>query len=118
MAQRIPQPENAYNRSGGVLLLNPTDRDVKAKYPARKLRSAPVIRNWPAAAAPITCTGATAGKPGNFTPAGCVTPANLAGLTGITASPATAWTIGQSVVTANALNAYWNGTAWTLGTSP
>ena len=68
----------------------------------------------------IPATGATAGSPGTFTPAGCVTPANVAALTGLTASPATAWTTGQYVQTATAGTAgrgYWNGTAWTQGTA-
>ena len=63
-------------------------------------------------------TGATAGTPGTFTPPGSQPPANVAGMTGITASPATAWTTGQYVQTATAGaggQAYWNGTAWVAG---
>jgi hypothetical protein len=78
--------------------------------------------NWPiqgkvvvAAPPAVTATGATAGSPGSYTPAGATAPANLAGLTGVTASPATAWTVGQYVVTADLLGAHWSGTAWVAG---
>jgi len=63
----------------------------------------------------VAATGATAGTPGTFTPAGSVRPANLAGMTGITATPATAWTIGQHVVLADTSHAHWNATAWVVG---
>ena len=63
----------------------------------------------------VTATGATAGAPGYFTPTGATTPANLAALSGITASPATAWTTGQYVVTADLLAANWTGSAWVAG---
>jgi len=60
-------------------------------------------------------TGATAGSPGSFTPAGCETPANLAGLAGVVASPATAWTTGQHVITADTQHNHWSGSAWAAG---
>jgi hypothetical protein len=63
----------------------------------------------------VTATGATAGSPGYFTPSGATTPANLAALTGITASPATAWTTGQYVITADLLANHWSGSAWVAG---
>ena len=65
-------------------------------------------------------TGATAGTPGSFTPAGAVTPANLAALQagGVTASPASAWTTGQSVVLGDASNAHWSGSAWAAAVAP
>jgi hypothetical protein len=63
----------------------------------------------------ITATGATAGTPGTFTPGGAQTPANLAALSSVTASPASAWTTGQSVVLGDASSAHWNGTAWAAG---
>lgn len=65
--------------------------------------------------APITATGATAGAPGAFTPAGAVTPANLAALSTVTASPATAWATGEHVVLGDASHAHWSGTAWAAG---
>lgn len=63
---------------------------------------------------PVPATGATAGTPGTFTPAGGHVK-NLAGLTGVTASPATAWTTGQYVVLDDLTNAHWSGTAWVAG---
>jgi hypothetical protein len=63
----------------------------------------------------VTATGATAGSPGFFTPSGANSPANLAALTGITASPATAWLTGQYVITGDLLAAHWSGSAWVAG---
>jgi hypothetical protein len=68
----------------------------------------------------IPATGATAGTPGSFTPAGAAAPASVAALTAstIVASPTTAWTTGQYVQTATAGDpgkAHWNGTAWAAG---
>jgi hypothetical protein len=67
-------------------------------------------------------TGATAGTPGTWTPAGSVPPANLAALTtaapAIVASPATAWTTGQYVLLGDASHAHWNATAWVTGDAP
>lgn len=63
---------------------------------------------------PPALTGATAGTPGSLTPAGAVA-ANLAALTGKTASPTTVWTTGQNVVLGDASLAHWNGTAWAAG---
>jgi hypothetical protein len=60
-------------------------------------------------------TSAVAGTPGHFLPAGSDPPANLAAMTGITASPATAWTTGQYVALADASHANWSGTAWVAG---
>jgi hypothetical protein len=69
----------------------------------------------------IPATGATAGIPGSFTPAGCTVPANLAGMTGITATPGTAWTTGQYVQTALTGapgRVTWSGTGWVGGVAP
>jgi hypothetical protein len=63
-------------------------------------------------------TGATAGTPGTWTPGGSTPPANLGATTGITATPATAWTTGQYVVLGDVSHCYWNGTAWTAGEAP
>lgn len=62
-------------------------------------------------------TGATAGTPGSFTPAGSIAPANLAELTAgpVTANPTTAWTTGQRVVLLDTTTAHWSGTAWVAG---
>ena len=66
-------------------------------------------------------TGATAGTPGTWTPAGADPAASPTAMAGITASPTTAWTVGQYVQTATAGAAgrtYWNGTAWVAGAAP
>jgi hypothetical protein len=63
----------------------------------------------------VTATGAVAGLPGYYTPSGATVPANLAALTGITASPATNWATGQYVITADLLAANWTGAAWAAG---
>ena len=63
----------------------------------------------------VTATGATSGAPGFYAPSGATVPANLAALTGVTATPATAWATGQYVITADLLAAHWSGSAWTAG---
>jgi len=63
----------------------------------------------------VPATGATSGQPGYYTPSGAATPANLAALTGVTASPATAWPVGSYVITADLLAAHWSGSAWVAG---
>lgn len=60
-------------------------------------------------------TGATAGTPGTWTPVDSYAPTTLAGTTGITASPTTAWTTGQYVVLGDNSKAHWSGTAWAAG---
>jgi hypothetical protein len=69
----------------------------------------------------VFSTGATAGAPGTWTPADSEPPASAANLAAgvpnaVTASPATAWTSGQYVMT-NSGRAHWNGTAWVTGTA-
>lgn len=81
----------------------------------------PTITN--AAGAPIrtnAATGATAGVPGSWTPAGSTPPANAAGATtaGVVATPATAWTVGQYVQGSTAGvpgQMHWSGSAWVAG---
>jgi hypothetical protein len=63
----------------------------------------------------VAATGATSGAPGFYTPSGANVPANLAALTGVTATPATAWATGQYVITADLLAAHWSGSAWVAG---
>ena len=73
-----------------------------------------------------SATGATAGVPGTWTPAGSTPPSSLASLQGgipnaVVASPATAWTGGQYVQTATAGaagEATWTGTGWVGGRAP
>lgn len=65
-------------------------------------------------------TGATAGIPGAWTPAGSQGPADVATLqsSGITASPNTAWTTGQFVQTKTVGapgQGHWDGSAWVAG---
>jgi hypothetical protein len=69
---------------------------------------------------PPAATGAVAGTPGAFTPAGSVPPTNLAALQSgsIVASPATAWTTGQYVDLGDSSDAYWDGDTWETGTAP
>lgn len=71
--------------------------------------------------AAVAATGATAGTPGSFTPAGATVPANLSALQSaspaVVASPLTAWTTGQSV-TLGTGSAHWNGTAYVAGLVP
>jgi hypothetical protein len=69
-----------------------------------------------------TVTGASAGSPGTWTPAGSTAPANLAALTGaspaIVASPTTPWATGQYVALGDSSDAYWDGTTWLAGQAP
>lgn len=64
-------------------------------------------------------TGATAGAPGAFTPAGCEIPANLTALRAgnVVASPATKWTVGQYVNLGTG-TAYWDADSWETGAAP
>jgi hypothetical protein len=69
----------------------------------------------------LDATGATAGIPGTWTPAGSLAPVSTAQLSGIAPTPTTAWTTGQYMQTATpgtTGQAYWNGTAWTNGKAP
>ena len=70
---------------------------------------------WAVNTGAVAATGANVGAPGNFTPPGATRPANLAALSTVTASPATAWPAGSYVVTADQLGAYWNASAWAAG---
>lgn len=63
-------------------------------------------------------TGATAGTPGTWTPSGSTPPADLAACTGLTASPATAWTTGQYVATGDSAHVHWDSAAWVTGAAP
>jgi hypothetical protein len=64
--------------------------------------------------------GATAGTPGDWTPANTYGPETLTDLqaSGVTASPNTAWTTGQYVTLGDGSQAHWTGTAWAEGTAP
>lgn len=62
-----------------------------------------------------SATGAVAGTPGTFTPAGAEVPENPSEVSGLTASPATTWLPGQYIVTVDKSEFYWNGTIWAAG---
>jgi hypothetical protein len=67
----------------------------------------------------VLATGAGPGTGnGTFTPANATPPANFAALSTVTASPATNWTAGQFIQLGDGSKAYWNGTAWVVGTHP
>jgi hypothetical protein len=66
----------------------------------------------------IVATGATAGTPGTFTPTGATPPADLAAMSSVTASPATAWATGEYVVLGDASQAHWDAAAWASGMAP
>lgn len=63
----------------------------------------------------VPATSIVAGIPATSLPANSYMPLNLAGLTGVTASPATNWTSGQYVLLRDGTTANWNGTAWVAG---
>jgi hypothetical protein len=64
----------------------------------------------------VVATGAGPGTGlGSFTPSGAMPPANFAALTGVTATPATAWTSGQYILLGDGSKANWSGTAWAVG---
>jgi len=74
---------------------------------------------WKVGKAPIPATGATAGKPGDFTPSGAALPANLAAVKAdVNLGSAAAWTKDQYVVLGDGSNAYWDGTTWKAGKVP
>jgi hypothetical protein len=85
-------------------------------YPNITDKSGAALRTTPA-------TGATAGTPGTWSPAGSTPPTSVANLiagtpNAVTASPTTAWTTGQYVQTGTAGvpgQAHWSGSAWVTG---
>jgi hypothetical protein len=97
----IPQPFDLIGGDAGAA------SEVEIDW---NLNAVPVVNSGAVAA-----TGATAGMPGYFTPAGATTPANLAALSAVVAAPATAWTAGQYVITGDHLGAHWSGSAWVAG---
>lgn len=66
----------------------------------------------------VAASGATSGQPGAFTPAGSEVPATFAGMSAITATPATAWSSGSYVVLGDGSYANWNSTTWVAGKRP
>ena len=96
----------------GSVVVPPGGTKVTAANKATYIGEHPELALYATAA-----TGATAGAPGAFTPAGAIRPANLAALQGgsVTASPATAWTTGQHVVLLDGSSANWTSSAWAAG---
>lgn len=94
---------------------------IEPEPPHERQSVPPVHGSLPNDGGSVAATGATAGSPGTWTPAGSTPPASPASMSGITASPTTAWTTGQYVQTGTAGSAgqtHWNGTAWAAGTAP
>lgn len=80
-----------------------------------KTQVAPPASADGASALGVPATGATAGIPATLTPTNSYAPADLAGLSSVTASPSTAWTTGQYVALRDGSTAHWDGTAWAAG---
>lgn len=94
---------------------------ISPEPPQERQSNPPVHGSLPKAPSGSPATGATAGTPGTWTPAGSTPPANVSSMSGITASPTTAWTTGQYVQTGTAGipgQTHWSGTAWVAGTAP
>lgn len=68
----------------------------------------------------VAATGATeiVGASGTWTPTGATAPANLAAMTGITASPLTLWDTDSHMVMGDLAHCHWNATAWVTGDAP
>ena len=101
-----------------VRMYTPPARAIKRKSP-RWGRQRPITRggssDHEASEGGTPATGATAGAPGSFTPAGAEAPASVAAMAGLTASPNTPWTAQQYVQTktaGNAGRATWSGSSW------
>lgn len=76
------------------------------------------VNDWTYSLTPlggIAATGATAGTPGSYTPDGADLPLTVAGMSGITADPTSAWTSGQYVLLEDGTKANWDGSAWAAG---
>ena len=70
------------------------------------------IKGW---TPPPVATGAVAGSPGTWTPAGGTAPTDLAAMSGVAATPSTAWTTGQHMVLGDASHCHWDGADWVAG---
>lgn len=118
-------PNNAAGQQAtGTLIIDPLDiggDEVKKNMMSDfewDIVGDPVLSDY---TAPVTATGATAGTPGTWTPAGSTPPSTLSQLqaASIVANPATAWATGQYVLLAdNLTHAHWTGTAWASGDAP
>jgi hypothetical protein len=102
------------NLSGSAVALNtaiPTTRHLHLE----RVTVAPPTEVCGATALGVPATSIVAGIPSTSLPANSYMPLNLAGLTGVTASPATNWTSGQYVLLRDGSTANWNGTTWVAG---
>jgi len=63
----------------------------------------------------VPATSAVAGTPGSYLPTNSYGRANLTAMTGLTASPTTAWTTGQYVTMLDGNKAHWTSSAWAAG---
>lgn len=68
-----------------------------------------------AATAASNPTGASAGTPGAWTPAGSLTPSDIAAANALGLSLGTAWTTGQYILTGNKDEIHWSGTTFVAG---
>lgn len=66
----------------------------------------------------VPATGATQGAPATLTPANSYAPFDLAGLSGVTANPLTAWASGNYVRLRDGSTAYWDSDSWNAGVAP
>lgn len=96
-----------------------TAEESRKKHAAAKESHDAALKALPP---PVKATGATAGKPGTWTPPGSIAPADLAALQAaqpaVKASPATVWKTDEHVLTGDAKPAHWDGTAWKAGKAP
>src|SRR5262245_4214851 len=99
----------------------PSDRVVQAAF----TDTVPTVQcgGQPVPSQGVPATGAGAGTPGLWSPAGAHPPASVAALQSesIVATPNTAWTSGQYVQTGTAGvagQAHWDGDSWAAGVAP
>lgn len=105
---------------GGTLVPSPLKTAINNKdhLHVELTQVAPPTEVCGAIALGVPATSATAGSPGAYTPANSYGPATNTGITGLTASPGTAWTTGQYMVARDGSKFYWNGTTWVAGIAP
>lgn len=77
-----------------------------------KTKVAPPAAADGAQALGVPATGGVAGIPGHYTPTNSFAPLNLAGLSGVTASPSSAWTTGQYILLRDGSKAHWTSSTW------
>ncbi|WP_028192290.1 hypothetical protein [Salinispora pacifica] len=99
-----------------------SDTESLASLPLGVKPLAYMTNDWTFAITPLgenhQATGADAGSPGTYTPAGAMAPTDLATIAAVIANPLSAWTTGQYVVLGDSSNAYWDGDSWEAGEAP